>query len=344
MKQTPSKIKPDYGNWPFFPWTEEFAEANPPVSTDGTFDGDWKRLIDAVESEYDQAALCRYQGFTYAAMRLAERLTEFPEVERIALFGSLAKPPYREPYRYKKRIWAFHEPKDIDLAVWLSSLENLGRMRLVMASLVQEVMKKAPGICEGAMELFIFDSRSSKYLGRVCHLRQCPRGDIDCMTKGCGKPSHLKIENGFTLYPDAVSRINSQILFERRPTVVVPTTNLLADLPKRLPEELIDYLVVSKDVRIERIVSTGHSSPPGFWYDQQENECIIVLQGEATLEFKDKTQQLIPGDCVLIPARQKHRVSSTSLKEPTVWLAVFFGYEGKKAKKATKKAVKKKAT
>ena len=341
-KTAASKIKPDYSNWQFFPWTEEFADAATPVSEDGSFDGNWKHLIDAVESEYDQSALFRYQGFIYAAMKLAERLTEFPEVERISLFGSLAKPPYREQYRYKKRIWAFHEPKDIDLAIWLSSLENLGAMRRVMATLVQEVQKKALGICEGAMELFVFDSRSSKYLGRVCHLGQCPRGGIDCMCDGCGKPKHLKTDSDFTLRPDAVSRINSQLLFERFPTPRTSSSNLYADLPTLLPEELIEKLVDSKDVRIERIVSTGHTSPPEFWYDQGESEWIVVLQGEAILEFEDEKRRLVPGDYVLIPPHRKHRVTSTSFKEPTVWLAVFFGKAEKTAKKVTKKSTKKK--
>ena len=333
-----TKINLTYDNWRFFSWTKEFADVIPSISEDGTFDGNWKRLIDIVESEYDKSALCRYQEFLYVAVKLAERLTEFPEVERIALFGSLAKPPYRERYRYKKRIWAFHEPKDIDLAVWLSSLESLGSMRRVMATLVQEVIKKAPGICEGAMELFVFDSKSSRYLGRVCHSKQCPRGDIDCMTEECGKPSHLKVENNFTLRPDAVSRINSQLLFERTPVNLASASNLYVDLPTLLPEELIEKLVDSKDVRIERIVSTGHSSPPGFWYDQTESEWVVVLQGEAILEFEDTKRRMVPGNYVLIPPHRKHRVLSTSMTEPTVWLTVFYGKEKKNVKKAVKKA------
>ena len=322
-----TKITLTYDNWRFFPWTEEFAGITPPVSEDGGFDGNWKHLIDAVESEYDQAALRRYQGFIHAALKLAEQLSKFPEIERIALFGSLAKPPFREPYRYKKRIWAFHEPKDIDLAIWLSSLDNLGAMRRVLATLVSSVVKKAPGICEGTMELFVFDSTSSKYLGRVCHYKQCPRGDTNCMIEGCGKPSHLRIENGFILHPDAVSRINSQVLFERTPRNVLPASNLYTDLPTLLPEELVEKLVDTKDIRIERIVSTGHTSPPGFWYDQHESEWVAVLHGEGILEFEDEKHRMVPGDYVLIPPHRKHRVSSTSMKEPTVWLTVFFGKE-----------------
>jgi len=102
-------------------------------------------------------------------------------------------------------------------------------------------------------------------------------------------------------------------------------TNLFSELPSSLPEELIEQLVDAPGVRIERIVSTGHASPPGFWYDQAEAEWVVVLRGEATLEFEDETQMLKPGDYILIPPHRRHRIISTSLKEPTVWLAVFFG-------------------
>ena len=85
----------------------------------------------------------------------------------------------------------------------------------------------------------------------------------------------------------------------------------------------------TKDVRIERIVSTGHSSPPGFWYDQNESEWVVLLHGEAILEFEDEKRHMVPGDYVLIPPHCKHRVYSTSMKEPTVWLAVFFDKEKK---------------
>jgi len=114
--------------------------------------------------------------------------------------------------------------------------------------------------------------------------------------------------------------------------IELPQANLFAKLPCNLPEELIEKLVDVSGIRIERIVSTGHASPPGFWYDQAESEWVVVLQGEAVLAFENETQILKPGDYVLIPPHCKHRVNSTSQTEPTVWLAVFFGKE-KKARK-----------
>jgi cupin 2 domain-containing protein len=102
-------------------------------------------------------------------------------------------------------------------------------------------------------------------------------------------------------------------------------TNLFADLPQRLPDELFTTLLESANVRIERIVSHGHSSPEGFWYDQNQHECVIVLKGAARLRFEEETVEMTPGDFMNIPAHKKHRVEWTTPDEPTVWLAVHYG-------------------
>lgn len=101
-------------------------------------------------------------------------------------------------------------------------------------------------------------------------------------------------------------------------------SNLFAEIPRDLPAELITLLAQTAQVRIERIVSNGHASPPGFWYDQPEQEWVVVLLGAARLEFAGRTLELVAGDHVLIPAHQRHRVARTTPDEPTIWLAVFF--------------------
>lgn len=103
-----------------------------------------------------------------------------------------------------------------------------------------------------------------------------------------------------------------------------PLTNLFADLPEALPKELIQVISRDSGVRIERIVSLGHASPDGFWYDQHEHEWVVVLKGMARLEFEDRIVEMRPGDFVKIPARQKHRVAWTDPDQTTIWLAVFF--------------------
>lgn len=105
---------------------------------------------------------------------------------------------------------------------------------------------------------------------------------------------------------------------------MTPPNNLFAILPSRMPDELTTILIETVNVRIERIVSQGHVSPPGFWYDQNEAEWVVVLKGAARLQFEDRTVEMWPGDLVKIPAHQKHRVEWTTPDEPTVWLAVFY--------------------
>ena len=100
--------------------------------------------------------------------------------------------------------------------------------------------------------------------------------------------------------------------------------NLFSPIPKSLQQELTETLVSAGSVRIERIVSHGHKSPDGFWYDQPEHEWVVVLQGSARLQFEDEDIELNPGDFVNIPAHRKHRVDWTTPDEPTIWLAVFY--------------------
>ena len=102
------------------------------------------------------------------------------------------------------------------------------------------------------------------------------------------------------------------------------TSNLFADLTSNLPHELVTTLLAATNLRIERIVSHGHASPEGFWYDQDQHEWIVVLQGAARLSIEGAAKELKPGDFINIPAHQKHRVDWTTPDEPTVWLAVFY--------------------
>lgn len=102
--------------------------------------------------------------------------------------------------------------------------------------------------------------------------------------------------------------------------------NLLANIPFDLPEELFQTLVVAKGVRIERIVSHGHASPEGFWYDQDQDEWVVVLQGVATLRFENQDEpfEMTTGSHVVIPAHTRHRVEWTDPTQPTIWLAIHY--------------------
>jgi len=96
-------------------------------------------------------------------------------------------------------------------------------------------------------------------------------------------------------------------------------------LPADLGAEAVDDIVRASAVRIERIVSKGHTSPDSGWYDQDEHEWVMVLQGAGSLSFADgSTVHLLPGDHIHIPAHCKHRVSWTDPDQLTIWLAVFY--------------------
>lgn len=102
-------------------------------------------------------------------------------------------------------------------------------------------------------------------------------------------------------------------------------TNLYSDIPAHLPDEIFTTLLHADDIRIERIISQGHASPDGFWYDQDHHEWVLVLKGGARLRLEDRIIELHSGDFAHILAHQKHRVEWTTPDEPTIWLAVHYG-------------------
>ncbi len=103
--------------------------------------------------------------------------------------------------------------------------------------------------------------------------------------------------------------------------------SLLTALPDATLEEQIEILSSRGGVRFERIVSRGQSSAEGFWYDQPQDEWVVVISGRAEVEIEGQPRpvELGPGDWIEIPAHVRHRVSWTSDDEPTIWLAVHYG-------------------
>jgi cupin 2 domain-containing protein len=112
--------------------------------------------------------------------------------------------------------------------------------------------------------------------------------------------------------------------------------NLFDDFPEEFDEEFMEDLVDDGSVRIERIVSQGHASPEGFWYDQDEDEWVLLLAGSAALVFEEEDEEVVlkPGDHIRIPAHKRHRVSWTAPNAETVWLAVYYdpGSDGNNGK------------
>ncbi len=102
--------------------------------------------------------------------------------------------------------------------------------------------------------------------------------------------------------------------------------SLFEAIPGELPQEIFDTICLTDTIKIERIVSRGHASPEGFWYDQDKNEFVLIMQGSAGLRFENMENMVVlkTGDYFNISAHTKHRVEWTDATCDTIWLAVFY--------------------
>jgi cupin 2 domain-containing protein len=105
------------------------------------------------------------------------------------------------------------------------------------------------------------------------------------------------------------------------------TGNLFRATPSELRKELVERIFSAGSLHVERVVSRGHTSPPGFWYDQPKHEWVLLLSGSARVRFEETPQvvALKPGDYLHIPAHRRHRVEWTAADVDTVWLAIHYG-------------------
>ena len=102
--------------------------------------------------------------------------------------------------------------------------------------------------------------------------------------------------------------------------------NIFSDIQEHAPDEILETVLKTDQFKIERIISRGHATTEGEWYDQDKNEWVLVLKGNAGLLFEgnDETVIMKTGDYINIPAHQKHRVEWTEPEEETIWLAVHY--------------------
>ncbi|MDD2899964.1 MAG: cupin domain-containing protein [Desulfuromonadaceae bacterium] len=116
----------------------------------------------------------------------------------------------------------------------------------------------------------------------------------------------------------AISRISLP------PSDAYEVQSLFTGIPSVLEKEQFLTVAQSGSTRIERIVSDGHATPPGEWYDQGWDEWVFLVAGEAVLQFEESSAPLMlkPGDHVMIPAGTRHRVERTDSTQKTIWLAV----------------------
>ncbi|MBN1382846.1 MAG: cupin domain-containing protein [Deltaproteobacteria bacterium] len=102
--------------------------------------------------------------------------------------------------------------------------------------------------------------------------------------------------------------------------------NLFNNIPPELSNELTECILQEKTFKIKRIISRGHASPEGFWYNQDDHEWVVLLKGSAGLRFENKVETVIlnVGDYIHIPAHCRHRVEWTDARHETLWLAIHY--------------------
>ena len=82
--------------------------------------------------------------------------------------------------------------------------------------------------------------------------------------------------------------------------------------------ETFTTLLEHKNIKINRIVSAEHIEQ--IEYKQEEDEWLVLMEGEATLSLNGKEHTLYKGDTLFIPAKTPHTVLET--QKGTVWLTV----------------------
>ncbi len=163
----------------------------------------------------DRYTLRRYEDFRAAAGYVAEAFARVPTVRRVVLFGSVASPP--RPESGRRRRGHLHEPKDVDLAVWLDDVVDLDSLRKLSAQALNRLWHDTEaGVAHHQVDIFFLDA-TGKYLGRLCHFNQCPKHKPQCRADGCGKVPFLQQHDGFvfdsseSLHPGGI-----QILYDRQ--------------------------------------------------------------------------------------------------------------------------------
>lgn len=167
-----------------------------------------------VVNEYDRFTVMRYEHFRAAAEYVAAAFAGVPAVKRVALFGSVASTPRLESHG--RRRGHIHEPKDVDVAVWLDNAADLNELRRLRSRAVSRLLhEREIGVAHHQVDVFLLDA-SGRYVGRLCTFNECPKHKPECRAEGCGTVPFLRQHDGFVF--DTSKSLHSariQILYDR---------------------------------------------------------------------------------------------------------------------------------
>nr|WP_153495732.1 hypothetical protein [Sinorhizobium meliloti] len=159
--------------------------------------------------------------YRLAADIVARAWAEFPEVQAIAVIGSVAKPLWKEVPRFREfrrsGIEVWHECGDLDIALWLDTQERLAELRKACARSLRQAFESGAGMSvpDNRVDTFLFEPGSDRYLGRLCRYNECPKGKRDCFTPGCGAVPFNQIIPGFAPRADLLAPARYAMLYKR---------------------------------------------------------------------------------------------------------------------------------
>ena len=183
--------------------------------------------------EQERYLLRQQHDFRRAADIVADAIMTFEEVEAVAVIGSVAKRLWREIPRFSEfrraGIEVWHECKDLDLAVWISSQHRLDALRRARNRALREARESGgPSTADHQVEIFLIEPGTDRYLGRLCNYNVCPKGTPKCAVPGCGAVPFNKVVDGFVPYPDLLASAAHAMLYRRG----VGRLRSALDLPK----------------------------------------------------------------------------------------------------------------
>ncbi|UCH32570.1 MAG: hypothetical protein JSV05_04100, partial [Candidatus Bathyarchaeota archaeon] len=185
------------------------------------FDADDYFLDQQHIQEENHEMLRRQEQFRIAAKYVADYLLSIPEVQKVVLFGSVAKPLDKEVPRFHKfrraGIAIHHECMDIDLAVWISDLSHLRVVQKARSRALNDLFaERQIGVAHHQVDIFIMEPKTDRYLGRLCIFGSCPKGKNECRISGCGEPMFLQQLGDFKFESKNLNEDTNVVLFERR--------------------------------------------------------------------------------------------------------------------------------
>jgi hypothetical protein len=166
------------------------------------------------EAQQNRYTARRHENFRMAAEAVALAFAEIPEVQAVALFGSVAAPPKLEITR---RGWELlHHAKDVDLAVWIDRPDDLAALKRARVQALRKLLAERDiGVADHQVDVFLIEPETDRYLGRLCKFASCPKGHRECEVAGCGQAPFLKQHEDFEFFADALNEDRVVRLYQR---------------------------------------------------------------------------------------------------------------------------------